>query len=202
MNLPRWHALMARLNLPLGEHTCCALIASYAEPQRQYHTARHIEDCLAKLDESRHLAEDAGEVELALWFHDAVYNPLKVGNELASAEWATRFLREAGAEPGRIERVHALIMATQHSVLATTDDVKLLVDIDLSILGADEAGYAEFERNVRREYRWVPYFLYRKKRREILQSFLGRSQIYSLTLFRERFELRARDNLRRAIASL
>lgn len=193
---------MNALHLPPCEGTGRALIAAYAEPQRHYHTARHLDDCLAKLDESSHLAEDAGEVELALWFHDAVYNPLKTGNELASAEWATRFLREAGAEPGRIERVHALIMATQHSVPATTDDAKLLVDIDLSILGAYEADYAEFERNVRREYRWVPYFLYRKKRREILQSFLDRARIYNLTPFQERFESRARDNLQQAIAAL
>ncbi len=202
INLPRWHALMATLGLPPSDETDRALIAAYAEPQRHYHTSRHIDDCLAKFDASRHLAGEAGEVELALWFHDAVYNPLRGGNELASAEWAARFLREGGAASQRVARVHALIMATQHAVPAATPDAQLLVDIDLSILGADEVAYAEFERNVRREYRWVPYFLYRQKRREILQSFLDRPRIYSLKHFQDRFEAKARKNLRLAIENL
>ena len=200
--LARWRELMAALQLERNEATGQALLSAYGESHRHYHSTRHLEDCLEKLDAAASLATDAAEVELALWFHDAIYNPLKGGNELASAEWAKRFLTEAGARPGRPESVHALVMATQHAVPATTEDAKLLVDIDLSILGANDSDYDAFERNVRKEYRWVPYFLYRKKRREILQSFLARPSIYEKPFFREKFEAKARENLRRAITSL
>ncbi|SRR5258706_7991542 len=200
--LARWQDLMDALQLGRNESTGQALLSAYGESHRHYHSTRHLEDCLKKLDAAAILAKDAAEIELALWFHDAIYNPLKGGNELASAQWAKRFLSEAGAKPDRQETVYALVMATQHAVPATTEDAKLLVDIDLSILGADDFDYDMFERNVRKEYRWVPYFLYRKKRREILQSFLDRPSIYEKALFKEKFEAKARKNLRRAIASL
>lgn len=200
--LARWHELMTALGL--GENLAAgkALLAAYAESHRHYHSTRHLEDCLSKLDAAAHLAGDAAEVEVALWFHDAIYAPMKSGNELASAQWAKRFLLEAGADPSRAEAVYELVMATQHAVPATTPDARLLVDIDLSILGADEHDYDAFERNVRLEYRWVPWFLFRKKRREILQSFLDRPRIYESDLFHDRYEARARANLSRAIASL
>ena len=200
--LSRWLNLMAALQLGGNEATGQALLTAYGEPHRHYHTAQHLDDCLLKLDAVAGLAKDAAEIEVALWFHDAIYNPLKGGNELASAKWAKRFLTEAGSAQARAESVYALVMATQHAVPAATDDAKLLVDIDLSILGADESDYETFEQNVRKEYRWVPYFLYRKKRREILQSFLDRPYIYEKEHFRKKFEANARKNLRLAIATL
>lgn len=200
--LARWRKLMDALQLEGNDSTGQALLSAYGESHRHYHTTRHLEDCLKKLDAAASLAKDAAEIELALWFHDAIYNPMKGGNELASAQWAKRFLKEAGAKSGRQESVYALVMATQHAVPATTEDAKLLIDIDLSILGADDADYDLFEQNVRKEYRWVPYFLYRKKRREILQSFLDRPSIYEKAFFREQFEAKARTNLRRAIVAL
>src|SRR5262245_66185655 len=50
-----------------------ALAERYAEPHRYYHTSRHIAECLAEVDHVRHLARDPVAVELALWFHDAIY---------------------------------------------------------------------------------------------------------------------------------
>jgi predicted metal-dependent HD superfamily phosphohydrolase len=101
-----------------------------------------------------------------------------------------------------IENVKRLILATQHNGATTEYDAAILVDCDLSILGAPEAEYKIFEQNIRREYRWVPYFLYRKKRVEILQSFLDRAQIFSSPLFVAQFEALARVNLQNAIAQL
>ncbi|GFE81535.1 hypothetical protein GCM10011487_35350 [Steroidobacter agaridevorans] len=101
-----------------------------------------------------------------------------------------------------ITRVRAHILATRHEAPAELDDSKLVVDIDLSILGVDEAAYARFESDVRQEYRWAPGPLFRSKRAEILESFLARSTIYSTTLFRDRYEAPARRNLRAAIVDL
>ena len=77
-----------------------------------------------------------------------------------------------------------------------------MVDMDLSILGASVDVYTQFERNVRQEYKRVPYFLYRKKRKEILQSFLAREAIYYTDFFRDKWEKPARRNLRSAIEGL
>jgi predicted metal-dependent HD superfamily phosphohydrolase len=85
---------------------------------------------------------------------------------------------------------------------AVDDDARLVVDIDLSILGQDELVYDQFERSVREEYKWVPWFLYRRKRTEILRGFLDRESIYATEPFRQRYETAARTNLERAIRAL
>ncbi|MBT9552193.1 MAG: hypothetical protein IV088_15195 [Hydrogenophaga sp.] len=65
-------------------------------------------------------------------------------------------------------------MATCHDAEPEGDDARRLVDIDLAILGADPARFAEYDAQVREEYRWVPNWLYRCKRREVLAGFLAR----------------------------
>lgn len=155
--------------------------------------------CLRQLDRCTHLAQQPTEIEIALWFHDAIYRPLSGDNERKSAEWASRFMIENSATHEAAARVHELIMVTRHNVETKTRDQTLLVDIDLSILGTDEKTYSRFEEAVRREYRLVPSFLYRRKRAEILNSFLLRPAIYRNEPFRSELELQARANLANAI---
>ncbi len=202
MNKERWQRLLQSLGLSSDLETHERLVAAYSQKHRKYHNVVHVEDCLAKLDDARHLAEAMGEIEIALWFHDAVYEPVAAGNEAKSADWARDFLLQRSADEALAGRVHDLILATLHDGRATSQDAKLLVDIDLSILGAEDADYQRFEAAIRQEYRWVPSFVYRKKRREILESFLERDRIYNHDEFRARYEDRARSNLEGAIKAL
>lgn len=91
-------------------------------------------------------------------------------------------------------------MATCHSALPESPDAQLLVDVDLSILGALPPRFAEYEEQIRQEYAFVPEDLFRRKRGEILRAFLDRPVIYSTPHFQAALETRARDNLRLAIA--
>jgi predicted metal-dependent HD superfamily phosphohydrolase len=175
-----------------------ALRRAYAEPQRHYHSLQHLRECLAQSGEIERLAERPGEVLIALWFHDAVYDPRARGNEARSAEWA----REVVAHAGNAEaasRVQALVMATEHHAVPATADAQVLVDVDLSILGADTARFDEYERQVREEYRHVPGLVYRLKRRSVLQGFLARPRLFCTEAYHQRLEARARENLRRSI---
>jgi len=202
MNAQRWQRLMADLRVPDELPTYAALEAAYGELHRHYHTARHIDHCLAELDLACNLAAQPAEVEAALWFHDAIYKPSSSGNEQASADWAERFLRGHSIDPERIGRICAHILATRHAAPPTSPDSQLVVDIDLAILGTDRDTYEEFEANVRKEYWWVPGPLFRRKRAEILQSFLDRPCMYSTESFRDRYEAAARSNLAAAITAL
>ena len=217
MDKARWLDLMSKLGLPPNEETFEALLKAYSETHRHYHTVEHIDHCLRELDAEISLAREPAEVELALWLHDAVYNPHRSDNEQKSAELACKlgdiprergvspcFPGERGMSPGsdRTARVHAHIMATRHEAPAVDPDSQLVVDIDLSILGASETEYARFEENVRKEYRWVPSMIFRHKRAEILESFLARSHIYYTEAFRAKYERQARQNLSNAIAIL
>ncbi|MBX5461561.1 MAG: hypothetical protein IRZ28_10795, partial [Steroidobacteraceae bacterium] len=169
---------------------------------RRYHTVQHLAACLLELDVARNLARKPAEVELALWFHDAVYRTYRNDNEYESAKWAARFLAEHGAAAEVISSVRNLVLATAHASSGLTGDAALVVDIDLSILGQPAAVYDEFERNVRKEYWWVPGGRFAKARCGILRFFLERPSIYHFPLFRERYEAAARVNLERAIRAL
>lgn len=178
------------------------VVKAYGEPHRHYHTTAHISACLSEFDSVRSRAQSGPEVEAALWFHDVIYNTRASDNELQSAEMASRFLASSGVSSSSCDRVYSHILATAHKGKPVDDDAHLVVDIDLSILGQDELVYDQFERSVREEYKWVPSFLYRRKRIEILRSFLARESIYNTEPFRQRYESAARSNLERAIRAL
>lgn len=171
-----------------------ALIARYREPHRRYHTLQHLEECFAAFDEIAHFAERAADVELAVWFHDAIYDTRRNDNEQRSADLAQSATGSA--------RVHRLIMATRHEAVPHEADEKLLVDIDLWILGSPTQRFDEYEQQVREEYGWVPGPIYRRTRRKLLEAFRARPTIYSTDRFVQRYEARARANLARSLAKL
>lgn len=101
----------------------------------------------------------------------------------------------AGAAPDVADRVHALIMVTRHDAVPAANDERVLVDIDLAILGAERERFAEYESQVRREYAWVPEPMFREGRAKILRQFTERPSIYATDFFRAELEARARRNL-------
>jgi predicted metal-dependent HD superfamily phosphohydrolase len=202
MNIERWERLLRGLGVTPETNTFAQLQAAYAQKHRRYHTSRHLDECLSLFDELKHLAERPAEVECALWFHDAIYDPMSKQNEERSANWAANFGGHVGVASEVVARIRAHIMATRHVSLPADNDSSLVVDIDLAILGATPNRYDEFERDVRREYRWVPRIIYRPKRAEILQSFLGRPRIYRWEPVYDRFESSARTNVAGAIRAL
>jgi predicted metal-dependent HD superfamily phosphohydrolase len=193
----RWITHWAILGLAAGSTLLERVLASYAEPARHYHTLQHLGECLDLFQHVAHLAARPGEVALALWFHDAVYVPLAKDNEARSADWAIEALRTAGASETVIERIAALIMATAHHEAPAGSDARLVIDIDLAILGSLPARFTEYEQQIRSEYAAVPADLYAEKRREVLAGFLARPAIYATPELHARLEEQARTNLSR-----
>lgn len=175
------------------------LLQAYSEPQRHYHTLQHLGECLHLHTDNAHRAQRPAEIAIALWFHDAVYDVRGHDNEARSADWAMAALQSAGVGAEVITRVHALIMATEHTAAPLAGDAALLVDIDLAILGAVPVRFAEYERQIRQEYAWVPQAVFRTKRRAVLQGFLARPRIYSTPFFANQLEAAARANLQTAL---
>lgn len=172
-------------------------MAAYREMHRAYHTLQHLGECLTLFEAAGVQADRPSEVEIALWFHDAVYDVVAVDNEERSAAWAESALREAGVDEPAIERVRAAVLATRHAVPAATHDERLTVDIDLAVLGASKERFAEYEIQIRREYGFVPEALFHEKRRAILDGFLRRQSVFATPWFVARFEAAARRNLSR-----
>lgn len=192
-----WHALGVASP---GDALCDELQRRYAEPQRHYHTMQHLGECLAWFEREKALAERPGEVALALWFHDAIYDVHAHDNEACSADWARRAMLDAGVDTTAADRVHALVMATRHDAVPQGRDAELLIDIDLSILGAERARFDEYERQVQAEYAFVPDEVRLPRRRAILQRFLDRKAIYATPRMHAQLEARARTNLQRSIS--
>jgi len=174
----------------------------YAEDHRYYHTARHISECLVEFDGVSHLAAQPVAVELALWFHDAIYDTHAGDNEEQSARLAQRCLESAGAGTDLQAAVTDLVLVTRAHEGSTHPDAPLLVDIDLSVLGAGTERFLEYEEQIRQEYAWVPEEIFRTKRAEILERFLARDVIYRTPKFYQTHEKQARANLRASLERL
>lgn len=194
---------MTAFGLAENRLTYDALIKAYAEKHRAYHTFDHIAACLRHFDAVKDQIDHPLEVELALWFHDAIYKPFSSSNEKDSAIWAQEFFELNAYEDDEVvDRIFDLIMVTEHSGATKTRDEELMIDIDLSILGTAPEIYDQFEKNVRFEYKRVPGFMFRKKRKEILAEFLERDRIYHDPYFYDKLEEQARINLASAIKTL
>ena len=201
--LANWNAAWRALGVASADEALCIeLQRRYGEPQRHYHTLQHLGECLTWFEREQALAERPGEVALALWFHDAIYDVHAHDNEARSAEWARSALLASGVQGEAAERVHALVIATRHDAVPEGRDAELLIDIDLSILGAERERFDEYERQVHAEYAFVPDEVRLPRRRAILQRFLAREAIYATPRMHALLEARARANLARSIAAM
>jgi predicted metal-dependent HD superfamily phosphohydrolase len=189
----RFAAVVTRLGGAFASAAFARLIAAWSEPQRRYHSVAHLRDCLRELDASE--SSDRDLVELALWYHDAIYKPGASDNEERSAEMLLTDCTELGIAAPLAARAAELVRSTTHALCAQTDAERLLLDIDLSILGSDALRFMAYEYGVEEEYRFIPTREFRIARRRFLASLLGRPYLFHTARFRARYEKRAREQL-------
>lgn len=198
-----WARVWAELGVGCpSRETYEELVRHYCEPHRAYHNCQHLEECLQMRRLLNAACHAPAEVDLALWFHDAIYDPLRSDNELRSAQWLDDVARDSGLGDETRRTLYGLIMVTRHDGAPASADEAVLVDTDLAILGASAERFEEYDRQVRREYRYVPLFVYRRKRRQVLEGFLARERIYTTAPYFDAFEQQARANLASAIARI
>jgi predicted metal-dependent HD superfamily phosphohydrolase len=201
----QWITLLQNWSIPPAVSTALFtdLAQRYTAPNRHYHNLDHIAFVLQLLEELRPLAHDFPTLQLAAWFHDAVYEPGAADNEEQSAALAERALTAIGLPPATVAQVKQLILATKHhQPIPGNEDSKLLLDADLASLAAEPAEYAANVQAVRQEYAHVPDEAFRRGRVQILQAFLDRPRLYQTEPLYTRLEQRARANLQREIATL
>lgn len=194
----RWNQTWMSLDSAAPPGLIDELISAYGQPQRAYHTLQHLTECFHHLDECPLEPVSRGPLELALWFHDAIYDTRASDNEERSASWSRTAL--SALPPVDVATIERLILVTKHDASPESDDEKLLLDIDLSILGSTQARFGEYEAQIRREYSWVPEDAFRTGRSKILRAFLERPFIYYTGYFHDALERQARANLESALA--
>lgn len=169
------------------------LTRRYLEPHRHYHTLEHV---AAMLHAGR--AAPLDEVQtMAVWFHDAVYDPQSRSNEADSATLAERLLPAAGWPAADVERVCRIVLDTaDHRPTVPGSDVVL--DLDLMSLAAPWPVFCRNGENIRAEYVHVPDAEFHAGRRAFLTALLERERLFH-SPFGASWEASARANLTRAI---
>lgn len=176
------------------------LVAAHAELHRHYHTLEHVGEVLRVVGR----LGGGPAVQLAAWFHDAVYDPKAKDNEARSAELAERELAGLGLPAEVVKHVSDLVRSTAHfdAVSFSGPEFDVMHDADLAILGASETRYARYAADVRKEYAWVPEADYRAGRTKVLESFLTRERIYRTEALFAEGEEAARQNMRAEVERL
>lgn len=175
------------------------LCGRYSESHRHYHTLRHVSAMLTTLAPHRGQCKDVAALELAVWFHDAVYDARRGDNEEESAAHVDAVLAPVGVSETTRDRVRGLILATKtHTAPPGDTDCRMLLDADLAIFGATPGDYDAYAQAIRREYDWVSEADYRAGRARILRGFLDRERLFHTDAL-SALEQPARANLSREI---
>ena len=186
--------------MTLSDELRAELLTRWSEPHRRHHNVEHLYDVLAAVatlaDDGPAFDHDA--VDLAVWFHDAVYEIGRDDNENRSAELARERLTTS---PLRDEVVRLILLTTSHTVAADDVNGAVLSDADLSVLGSPPERYTRYANAVRAEYASIPDEVFRPARARVLTALLDGAMFHTAR-GRELWEDRARANVTAEIRSL
>ncbi len=194
---------MAALSISpsLAEPIWLDLCERYGENGRFYHNLIHVQQMFEVVDSLKALIQDETAVQLAVWFHDIIYDPRALDNEVQSAAYAATVLHQW--EYPKTEKVEQLILATKsHETSVSDPDFAVLLDADLAILGASPAQYDQYAQAIRQEYAFVPDDAYRNGRSAVLRQFLARPRIYQTEMMFKERETAVFLNLQRELSTL
>jgi len=162
----------------------------------------HLERLLQELHEVQVQIREWNTILFTLFYHDAIYDPLKSNNEEKSADLAEKRLLSLSVPQQVISNCKAQILVTKQHEISADEDTNYFTDADLSILGQDWPAYEAYAKNVRKEYAIYPDLVYRPGRRKVLSHFLQMERIYKTGYFFGKYEATAKDNLQREISLL
>src|SRR5262249_56187631 len=185
------------------ERVCNSIVEHYSARDRAYHSLSHIQSLLSLSESLSDRIQNRDALYFAIWFHDVIYDTKRSDNEEKSAEFAEEALASLGVPEQTVAITREMILATKHHRADDLSwDMKAFLDLDTSILGAPENIYKEYSRAIRKEYSWVPGFLYRKGRVKVLNDFLDRESIYQTEEIWAKYETQARHNIAEEISAL
>ncbi|WP_284463943.1 hypothetical protein [Chryseobacterium sp.] len=167
----------------------------YSEKGRCYHNLLHLENMFKELETIREKISNFTVVSFSIFYHDIVYNATSKSNEEKSALLAETRLAELNLNNDLINAVSTQILATKFHQKSEDEDTNYLLDADLSILGKDLESYLAYTQMIRKEYSIYPDLLYKPGRKKVLKHFLELNSIFKTDYFKEKYEVRAKENI-------
>jgi len=202
----KFFELLDKLHCPKARQSALwtELHKHYTSKKRHYHNLHHLNAMFIELEKHEDQLEDPEILKFSVWYHDIIYNSAKSSNEELSAQKAENILSSLNMDAKRTERCFNQIIATKtHTLQGDEDqDLKLLLDIDLEVLGRTWEAYQSYTTQIRKEYSIYPWFIYKRGRKKALTSLLQRDAIYHTELYRKKLEFTARQNIKREINEL
>lgn len=207
----RYMSLMQRLNVEAkrAEKAFDRLVEGYQTPVRYYHTIDHVNDVLQHLDWAADNVQNIkalpaddrqtflDSVELAIWYHDIVYDARAHNNEAESARFMMLETERLGIDPATAREAAQAILITAEHANAKTLAEQIIADCDLHVLGVSWEKFAHNSDMIRKEYAHVETELYFETRKRIFNGFLSAGPLYKTKAFADRYEAKARANIER-----
>lgn len=130
------------------------VVPFYKEPHRVFHNVNHLNIGFYLLQRLQRDGYDINEVHFAAWcFHDSVYVIGANDNELRSADLFERFNKEHdfGFSDSEVQTVRTIIIDTiKH--FPTIEESKIVLDIDMLILGSNYNSFVKYREDIANEY--------------------------------------------------
>lgn len=212
-----WLALMLELGLKRSQWQpfWSELEKLYREKHRAYHRLKHIGqflDYLHRFCASKSGARPGLAQRIAVFYHDAIYDPTRKDNEYRSWLMAKAFIESVIADSvlraQLLRDVEGFIMATashvdKHAVSGVKqEELDLFLDCDLLILASSPRAYDVYCRQIRFEYSHFSDVDYRAGRKAFLSKFVEVPVLFRTAAVKAYADKRARDNMRRELKQL
>ncbi|WP_299433089.1 hypothetical protein [uncultured Aquimarina sp.] len=175
------------------------IFKNHNKRNRYYHNLTHLENLYKNLASVKANIKDWDITIFALFYHDYIYNVLKQDNEERSAQQAVDITSSLSIDTGKVNICKEMILATKGHQISENDDINYFTDADLSILGSNWNDYETYYKNVRKEYKYYPDFMYNKGRIKVLKHFINMNRIFKTDYFYTKFEKQAKNNLQQEI---
>ena len=179
------------------------IVKKYNGSGRHYHNIQHISDMILKYYfVYENSLEKPDKILFAIFYHDIIYSSTRKDNEKASALFMDGRLHKTALPEKSLIFIYDAIMATKTHEMNDDQDINYLLDFDMSILGKSWYDYLDYTNNIRKEYRIYPDIIYKKGRKQSLNSFLDLERIFKTDDFYNLYEDQARNNIIREIGEL
>lgn len=175
---------------------------NYSKKSRHYHNLEHLKNMFSELDSVKDKILNFENISFSVFYHDVIYDATSKANEEKSAEFAELRLKKLKVDQNSIEKISEQIVATKAHQKSEDNNINYLLDADLSILGKDLETYLDYTEKIRKEYSIYPDLLYKPGRKKVLKHFLELESIFKTEDFREKYEVKAKENILSEIKSL
>jgi predicted metal-dependent HD superfamily phosphohydrolase len=179
--IDRWQAIAAKLNLDgaktkeVGDY----LFAQYSGSDRHYHSVRHIVSMLDGFEALKSKFQEPDVAELAIFFHDVIYDAACSDNEEQSAIKMKEKLQGIVDEATLTSAAFSIESTKKHAP-TSNPDTNLILDLDMAILGQPWVVYERYAKGVMQEY--LPVYgeeVYRRGRPKLfLEPTIARGNIF------------------------